>query len=225
LLDPRCVKAFNTERNKIIKAHNGWNRLAKLQAEQHGPLTPAQETEFEALDKLFKESCLKAEEKCRNFKDGAHDWCADYAEAEAEVYMWDLVRKYKLLRRIGKKVIKRYAKKAKIRDPLWYTLKEAHNNWLVARRYLNQLQKQSGCRHLWLDKVAKAREERDGGKFESIKKSLIHQEQQRQQGRVIKTVLKNQLRGLTHIEILLPDSTREAVHDKEKMEEYMIANN
>lgn len=137
LLDPRVVKAFNAYKNKYITAHNGWVRLEKLRASIIGKLTYAQINEYEALDAIFLQANLKAEEECRNFYDGAHDWCANYGRVEKELKLWDLVRKYKLHCNIHKRTIYRYAKEARIHNPLSYSLSEAHGCWLGARAEMN----------------------------------------------------------------------------------------
>ena len=149
-----------------------------LQRDCQCPLTDAQKAEYEALDYLHWEASAAAEAKCRKFKDGAHGWCKEFARAEAEVQLWDLVLKRRLTRSIGKCIIRRKAKEVNVAQPLQYNLAEAHAEWLVANHHFQYLQKNSERRYQWLDKIAKARVTRDGGKFIKIRETLIRQEKQ-----------------------------------------------
>ena len=72
--DPRIVQRYTSLYSAFLNFHNLPSRAFALQAQCHSPLTPAEASEWEAIDHLRLQGMLYAETHCRKLRQGKVPW-------------------------------------------------------------------------------------------------------------------------------------------------------
>ena len=111
LKDPKIVDNYTRVLEERLRYHKIYERLATLSFTHGAELTPEQEAEYEAIDKIRVRSIRLAEKKCRTLKMGNHSYSPEFAQASRTITLWTLILRRLSGRKASAKTIMRQKKK------------------------------------------------------------------------------------------------------------------
>lgn len=202
-----------------------FERINWLYSTFNTPLTPAQEEEYERINKHVTECCLAAERKCRKVRVGQVPFSPIVDTAAKTIYLWSLISNKMKGTKVSSSLIKRLSKKCEIiidNDLTYEQVRLLRNAAIKRYKQLKPSAKQHR-EHFILD-LADVMEEVYGIKRASVSRSLAVTEEQRIIHRQIHSKLKGSGGSISKLQIPNPHVPDEYIwtEDKDEIEASII---
>ena len=168
-----------------------------------------------------------AERKCRKLRMGNVPFSPALEVERKKISLWIAVKKKKLGCKSSTRNIIKLGNIVGIENPMQYSLEEVQQRLQQAKKdYYSKKPHVQTLRNTFLEQRATAMAEVSNSNKESIYRQLILQETQRKVARKIQMLNKEKLStGVTKVETMRPDGSRETHSSKEEIEEICMEEN
>ena len=226
--DANVVRKWQQVYSDFLEEHGLMRRQFELESSIQGrTMTSSQIQEYNTIVTLRTAGMDRAEKKCRKLKMGNVPFSPILELDRKKISLWTAVRKKKLGCKSSTRNIIRLGTLVGIDNPVGYSLDAVNKNLQQAKKdYYLKKPKAQELRNKFLEQRAIAMAESSGNEKQNIYKQLLTQENQRRVARKIRLMKKEQISsGITKVDILRPDGSRETHSSKEEIEEICLEEN
>jgi len=226
--DPHVVSKWQQVYCSYLQKHNLPQRQYKLEASvQASTVTTTQMEEYNKIIAQRTEGMKLAERKCRRLKMGNVPFSPTLELDRKRISLWSAVKKKKLGCKSSTRNIIKLGNIVGINNPMEYSIDAVQQNLQQAKKdYYAKKPKAQELRNNFLEQRATAMAESSNRDKQSIYRQLILHETQRRVARKIRMLNNDNLSsGVTKVDTMLPDGSRETHSTKEEIEEICMEEN
>ena len=192
--DPRSVSKFCETYLHLLQSHDLLHAAQSLSNSINGPLTYAQQLEFERIDSLRIRFMLRAEKKCRKFKTGGIEFSPKVQHQRDRINLWKNVLSKRNGGKLSLSLLTRLEKKVGVSNTLSYSIPDIQTELSDAFScYYALIKPNKGSNHRdeWFEDLAAAKAAANKTTLASELLQQRQREKQRQAFRAIKWSVKN----------------------------------
>ena len=194
--DPRIVNKFCKNYQKYIEQSNLHIKLTNLANSINGPLSPTQQSQYEAIDKKRVLFALKAEKKCRKFKMGGVEYSPKMQHQRDRISLWTAVLSKKKGNRVSTRLITRLEKRTNTSNTLQYSIQQIKTELTDAYAQYKAIKKNGNdtlLRDEWYEQLANAKAAANNTTFAVELRLKRQKEKQKRMFRAIKWTIKDKM--------------------------------